>query len=112
MFGGFEDIQNVSKNNIEATMKSFSAVSRGAQAIATEMADYSKRSFENGSKAMEKLLSVRSLDKAIEIHSEYAKSTYDDYSAQVTKLSGLYADLAKEAFGPCQSFAVKMSPAK
>jgi hypothetical protein len=49
---------------------------------------------------------------ARKIHSEYATSTYDDYSVQVTKLSGLYADLAKEAFRPCESVMMKMSPAK
>jgi hypothetical protein len=107
MFENFEVLQQMSKHNVDMTMKSFVAVSKTAQAIATEMADYSKRSFENGTKAVEKLLSVKSLDKAIEAQSEIAKSIYEDYTAQATKFGELYADLAHEAFMPYEAYAAK-----
>jgi hypothetical protein len=64
-----------------------SALPKTVQAIATELADYSKRSYENNTKAVEKLFGVKSLDKAIEVQSECAKTIYEDYSAQVTKLT-------------------------
>ena len=112
MHGNFEAIQNMSKTNFDATMKSFGVLSASAQAITTEMTDYAKRSYENSTKAMEKLFGVKSLDKAIEVQSEYAKAVYEDYTAQVTKLGELYADLAKEAFKPYVGQAAKMSSAK
>jgi hypothetical protein len=71
-----------------------------------------KRSFETNTKAMEKLFGVKSLDKAIEVQSEYAKAMYEDYTAQATKLGELYADLAKEAFKPYASQVAKMPSAK
>ena len=58
---------------MDATMKSFGMLSKTTQAIATEVADYSKKSFEDGTKVMEKLLGVKSIDKAIEIQTDYAK---------------------------------------
>ena len=112
MLGNFEDLQKMSKTNIEATTKAFGTLSKSTQAIATEMADYSKRSYENSTKAMEKLFGVKSLDKAIEVQSEYAKSIFEDYTAQVTKLGQLYADLAKETFMPFEANGAKTSPAK
>ena len=57
------------------------------------MADYSKKSFEDGTKVMEKLLGAKSLDKAIEIQTDYAKSAYEGFVAQATKIGELYADL-------------------
>ena len=87
MLGKIEEIQKMTKTSLDATLKSFGALSTSAQAIATEMTDYSKRSFENNTKAMEKLFGVKSLDKAIEVQSEYAKAMYEDYTAQVTKPS-------------------------
>ncbi len=66
MIKNFEDVQKIGKDNMDATMKTFGAVSKSAQAIAAEVADYSKKSFEDGTKVMEKLLGVKSLDKAIE----------------------------------------------
>jgi hypothetical protein len=106
MVGNLEDIQKISKDNIDAMTKSFGVMPKAVQAIATEMADYSKRSFENGAKAMQNLLAVKSLDKAIEVQSEYAKTSYEDYTAQVTKLGQLYSELAKETFKPYEGFAL------
>jgi hypothetical protein len=105
MAGNLEDIQKISKDNIDAMTKSFGVMPKSVQAIAAEIADYSKRSFENGAKAMQNLLAVKSLDKAIEVQSEYAKTAYEDYTAQLTKLGTLYSDLAKEAFKPYEGLS-------
>ena len=63
----FDDIQKMSNANVEATVKSFEGVTKATQAIATEIADYTKRSFEDGTKTMENLLGAKSLDKAFEV---------------------------------------------
>ena len=77
MLTNFDDIQKLGKENMDVAMKQFGTVSKGWQAIATEFADYSKKSFEEGSAALEKLLGAKSLEKAIEIQSAYAKSAYE-----------------------------------
>ena len=61
---------------------------------------------------MERLIGVKSLDKAIDVQSKYAKAIYENCTAQVTKLGKLYADLVKEAFWPYEGQAVKTSSAK
>jgi hypothetical protein len=73
--------------------------------------DYSKKSFEDCTKVMEKLLGAKSIDKAMEIQTDYAKSAYEGFVAQATKISELYADLAKETYKPFEAFAVKAAPA-
>jgi hypothetical protein len=107
-----EEVQKLSKDNVDATLKSFGAVSKTSQAIATEFADYSKKSFEEGTKVMEKMFGVKSLDKAIEIQADYAKTAYEGFVAQATKMSELYADLAKETFKPFESIMAKATPVK
>jgi hypothetical protein len=106
----FDDIQNMSKANADATVQSFEGVTKATQAIAAEIADYSKRSFEHGARAAEKLIGAKSLDKVIEVQSEYAKTAYDSYVSEVTKLGELYTDLAREAFKPYQSFVARVTP--
>jgi phasin family protein len=108
----FEDMQTMNKVNMDATMKSFDAVTKGTQAIATEIADYSRRSLEDGLRAAEKLIGAKSPDKAFEVQSEYAKAAYESYVSEVTKLGELYSDLAKEAFKPYESLAARVPPAK
>ena len=112
MLGNLEEVQKISKANIEATTKVVDTLTKATQAIAAEMADYSKRSFESSTKAMEKLSGVKSLVKAIEVQSEYAKAFFEDYTAQVTKLGQLYADLAKNAFKPFEAQITKASQSK
>jgi hypothetical protein len=43
---------------------------------------------------MEKLLAAKSLDKAFEVQTEYARAAYEDYVSHATKLGQLYTDLA------------------
>jgi hypothetical protein len=95
-----DQIQKTSNASLDATNQSFERVTKATQAIVGEIADYSKRSFENGTKTMENLLGVRSLDKAIEVQSEYARTAYEGYVTHATKLGELYTNLAKEAFKP------------
>ena len=102
-----EDVQKMSKDNMDATMKSFGVLSKATQAIATEVADYSKKSFEDGSKVMEKLLGVKSIEKAIEIQTDYAKQSYESFVAEASKIGNLYAELAKEAYKPFESVVAK-----
>ncbi len=107
-----EDMQKTAKENMDTAMKSFGAVSKGMQAIAVEAADYSKKSFEQSSSAMEKVLGAKTLDKAIEVQTEFAKSAYEGFVAQTTKMTELYTDMAKEAYKPYEGVFGKFASVK
>jgi hypothetical protein len=112
MVKNFEDLQQVSKDNIEVATKSFGDLSKSGQAIAVEVADYSKKAFADGSAAFEKLLGVKSLDKAIEVQTDYAKSAYEGFVSQATKIGELYADLAKQSYKPFETMFAQAATAK
>jgi phasin family protein len=107
-----DDVQKLGKDNVDATLKSFGALSKSLQAITVEIADYSKKVFEQSAAATEKLIGAKSLEKAIEVQSDYAKSAYESFVAEATKLGELYADLAKEAYKPFESQFGKIASAK
>ena len=102
MIKPFDDVQMLSQGNADATRKVFGEMTKGWQAIAAEMTDYSKRSFEENSQTMEKLMAVRSVDQVLEIQSTYAKRAYEDYMHQMQKLGGMYTDFAREAYRPIE----------
>jgi phasin family protein len=102
-----EQMQKMSKDSMDMAMASFGTWTKNAQAIATEVADYSKKSFEGSAAAWEKLIGAKSLEKAMEVQSEYLKSSYEDFVAQSTKLGELYAGLAKEAYKPFEGAMAK-----
>jgi phasin family protein len=107
-----DQMQKLGKDNMDMAMASFGAWTKNAQAIATEVADYSKKSFEDSTAALEKLMSAKSLEKAMEVQSEYLKSSYEGFVAQSSKLSELYADLAKQAYKPLEGMLGKVSAMK
>lgn len=100
MANDFEEIQKFSKPQLDTAASATQSLVKGLQAIAAETTDYSKKSLENGSAFLEKLLGVKTLESAIQLHSEYVKASYADFVAQATKVSELYSGLAKEAFKP------------
>ena len=105
------DVQKFGKDQMEQISASAAAVARGFQAIATETTDYSKRSLESTSSFVEKIVGVKSVETAIQLQSEFAKSQFDGFVAQAAKVSEIYKDIAKEAFKPLESAMNKGTPA-
>jgi hypothetical protein len=83
------------------------SASAGFQAIATAYGDYTKKSFEDTKSFVEKMSAVRSLDKAIEVQTEFAKTAYETFVTESQKIGALYADLAKQSYS---GFVAKMNP--
>ena len=97
-----EDMQKLSQTNMDTAMKAFGEWNKGWQAIAAEITDYTKKSFEEGTATFEKLASAKSVEQAIEIQTGFAKRAYDGYMHQMSKIGVMYAELAKEAYKPVE----------
>jgi len=110
MLKGFEEFQKVGKDGFDAAVKSFGEMNKGFQAIAAEVTDYSKKAFEDSTRAFEQLLGAKSVEQAVEIQSQYAKKAYDTYMAEMSKIGEMYAGLARDAYKPVESaFARKVA---
>ena len=106
-----EDIQNYGKEHLESVAASASNLQSGVQAIASAYGDYAKKSFEETKSFVEKLSGVKSLDKAVEAQTEFARSAYETFVAESQKIVGLYSDLAKQTFKPYEGLVSKFTPA-
>jgi hypothetical protein len=69
-----DPMQKFGKENMDMAMTAFGAWAKNAQSIATELADYSKKSFEDSAAAFEKLIGAKSVEKAVEVQTEYLRS--------------------------------------
>jgi len=106
-----EDIQQYGKEHFETVVASATTLQNGFQAIASAYGDYTKKSFEDTKSLVEKLSGVKSLDKALEVQTEYAKSAYETLVAESQKIAGLYTDLAKQTLKPYEGLIAKFVPA-
>ena len=46
-------------------------------------------------------------NKAVEIHSDYARATYEQFIAQTTKVGDIVTDIAKESYRPFEGMLAK-----
>jgi hypothetical protein len=106
-----ENIQSYGKEQFEQAVASATTFQSGIQAIATAYGDYAKKSFEDTKSFAEKLSGVKSLDKVLEVQSDYAKTAYETFVAESQKIAGLYTDLAKQTFKPIEGLVAKFAPA-
>lgn len=107
MVQSFEDAGKAGKEFFDAGLKNFAALSKNVQALAVEATEYSRKAFEEGAATLEKLASAKSLEKAVEIQTDYAKQAYEGFVAQTSRVSELYAEIAKEAYKPFESLVAK-----
>ena len=107
MLQSFTQIQKFGQDNLDATVKAFGAFSSNSQAIAAETADFARKSFEQTSATVEKLLGVQTLDKAVEIQTAFVKSAYDSLVGQTTRMGTLYSNLATETMKPFEGLLSK-----
>lgn len=112
MFTQVEDFQKAGKDAFENATKTFGAFTKTAQAVAAETADYSKKALESASAVAEKVLGAKSVDKAFEIQSDYAKTAYEGFVAYAAKVGDLYQAAARDAVKPYETLFAAAKPAK
>jgi phasin family protein len=101
---GFEDVQKAGQESVNRALESFSALSRGWQALASETAGYSKKSFEEGAAHLEKLVGAKSLDGVFEAQSAFMRSAYEKAVGQAARFGELYMDVVKDVTKPFEDF--------
>ena len=80
------------------------------QTIANAYRDYTRQSLQETGSFVEKLMAVRSFDKAIEVQTEFARQAYANFVAESQKICGLYNELAKQIiFRPWVGFAARVT---
>jgi hypothetical protein len=112
MAHNLDAFQKFSKEQLDAATTSSSSFVKSLQTIGAETTDFSKKYFEDGTAFLEKLRSAKSLESVIQIQSEYAKASYEAFTAQAKKIGEIYSNLAKEAFKPIEAGIAKVQSGK
>ena len=95
-----EEFQKVGKDSFDAAVRAYGEANKGFQAIVSEVTNYSKKAFEDGTRAFEQLIGAKSVEQAFEIQTDYAKKAYDNHVAQMSKLGEMYVNLAVARTSP------------
>lgn len=99
---GYEQILGFSKDTAEAYVKAANVAGKGAETLHSEIVAYSKQTIEGSIANAKAVMASKSAHEAFELQSGFAKSAFEAYVAQMTKLSELMVATSKESFAPIQ----------
>ena len=95
-----EDVAELTKGNLEAVAESAKIAAKGAETLAQGAAEYTKKNFETATAAMKRYSSIKSPAELFQLNSEIAKSSFDSYVKEMTKLSEFAQSVSKDAIKP------------
>jgi phasin family protein len=98
-----EELTELSKGNVEAMVQSTKVVAKGLETVGQEVAEYSRKSFEDASAALRSFAEVKSATDFFRLQSDFARSQFDGFVAESSKLSETMIKLAGDAAEPLAS---------
>lgn len=110
MYKSFEEMQAASKQNFDAYIANANSFTKKFQEMATEAADFTKKSFEDSVALTEKVVASKSVEKALELQQAHATKSFEGFMAQANKFGQFYMDAAKEAYKPVEAQMEKFTP--
>ena len=77
------------------------------QAVGQAYADYARKSWLAGRSLVERFMTTRSLDEAIEIQGDFAKQAYANFVVHSQKVGELYGEFTRQFFHPLENLATE-----
>ena len=97
---GYDAFVTYGKDNAEAATASATAAGKGIESINSEIYSYSKQSIEDSVAATKAVMGSKSIHEAFEFQMDYAKSAFESYVAELSKISELATAATKDSYAP------------
>lgn len=98
-----EELTELSKGNVEALVASTKVAARGVETIGQEVAEISRKSFEEASAALRGFAEVKSPTDFFRLQGDFARGQFDSFVAESAKLSEAMIKLAGDVAEPLTS---------
>jgi phasin family protein len=95
-----EELTELSKGNVEALVASTKVAARGVETIGQEVAEMSRKSFEEASAALRGFAEVKSPTDFFRLQGDFARGQFDTFVAESAKLSEAMIKLAGDVAQP------------
>ncbi len=97
---GYDEMSVFGKQTVEAIVSASSLTAKGIESLNAEVMAFAKSQVEDSITAGKAFMTAKTLQEFIDLQSGYAKTAYDVYVAQATKISEMASKMAKDAFEP------------
>ena len=100
MFKGFDDVAAFGKDNMEAVVTAGNIATKGWQDLGAAWFAFAKGAVDTNVAVMQAMMTVKSPQELVNIQSSYAKSTFDSFVAEGSKLSEMGVKVTNDAMAP------------
>ena len=98
-----EQFTDLSKGNVEAMVASTKIVAKGLETVGQDVAEYSRKSFEDASAALKSFAEVKSATDFFRLQSDFVRGQFDGFVSESSKLSETMIKLAGDVAEPLAS---------
>ena len=98
--GALNEVNALSKGNIEAVVESLTAATKGAETVGAQAMAFSKKNWEEAVAATKTLSSAKSVQEVVELQSKYAKASMEAYVSELNLLTETLSASFKDTFKP------------
>jgi phasin family protein len=99
---GYDQFLGFQKDTVEAYVKAANVAGKGAETLHNEIQSYSKAAIEGSIANTKALMASKSAHEAFELQTSFAKSAFEAYFSEMSKLGELMVATSKETFQPIQ----------
>lgn len=97
---GYDKFVAFGQENFEAMLAAGNAAAKGVEEINAEVVAYGKVALEDNMAAAKALLTAKTLQDAVDMQTEWFKTSLDAYVSQATRLGEMTVKAAQDAFQP------------
>lgn len=98
-----EEFNDFAKGNVEACVAAGRAAAKGAETIGQNAAEYSRKSFEEATKALKSISAAKSPTEFFKLQNDFAKSQFDSMIAEASKVSETFIKIFGDVAEPISS---------
>ncbi|MCR9071431.1 MAG: phasin family protein [Alphaproteobacteria bacterium] len=102
-FKGYDQFATYQQANYEAFTKSFGIFAKGFEDVTKAWFSYTQTSVDSSVDFSKKVMGAKSVNEVVDLQNDFAKSSFDSFVAESTKLSEMTVKTANEAIEPIKA---------
>jgi len=105
VFAGFEKMTEFGQENLSAVVEASTITAKAVETVSAENIAFSKKAIEDNNAVFKTLSAAKSPADFMEIQSQFAKTSFDAFIGQATKMTEIFTAASKDAFVPLNARA-------
>ena len=101
-FKSYDEATALNKESIDAVVQAGEVLTKGAETVGKAYYEITQASAEASVEATKAMMGAKTAKEFVEIQAEFARTSYDNFLSESTRLSEMSVKVANEAFEPLQ----------